>query len=78
MPDPEIAQKSAYAVDLVPGAYWWCAWGRSETQLFGDGSHKGTDFTPLKIEIGRSASVRLCERKRSSKNPFCDGTHKAL
>ena len=27
--------------------YAWCACGKSEKQPFCDGSHKGTDFSPI-------------------------------
>ena len=28
-------------------SYYWCSCGKSAKQPFCDGSHKGTDFTPL-------------------------------
>lgn len=78
MADPEIAQKSPYIVELEPGTYWWCACGRSKTQPFCDGSHKGSEFTPVKLEVKTKDSYALCGCKRSSNKPFCDGTHKSL
>lgn len=51
MAEPKIAQKSPYSQEVKPGKYWWCACGQSSNQPFCDGSHKGTDFTPIEIEI---------------------------
>jgi len=78
MDQPEIAQKSPYNLELVPGTYWWCACGRSRTQPFCDGSHKGTSFTPVKLEIAQTTQVALCGCKRSHNRPFCDGSHNQL
>ena len=38
-------------VDVEAGkSYWWCSCGQSAKQPFCDGSHKGSDFTPLKFD----------------------------
>ena len=78
MSEPVIAQKQPWALELEPGDYWWCACGRSKTQPFCDGSHKGTDFTPVKFEVVEKTRVWLCGCKHSVDRPFCDGTHKKL
>lgn len=78
MDQPEIAQKSPYSLELVPGTYWWCACGRSKAQPFCDGSHKGTSFTPVKLEIAQTTQVALCGCKHSKNKPFCDGSHNQL
>ncbi len=78
MSNPEIAQKSPYVLELEAGTYWWCACGKSKTQPFCDGSHKGGDFTPVKFELATKTKVALCGCKRSAKKPFCDGTHNKL
>ena len=47
MSSPDIPQKAPYAVEVEAGKkYWWCACGKSKTQPFCDGSHKGTPFAP--------------------------------
>jgi CDGSH-type Zn-finger protein len=78
MAEPHIAQRGPYAVELAPGDYWWCACGRSRRQPFCDGSHKATDFKPVKFTMGEAQKVWLCGCKRSKTMPFCDGSHKGL
>ena len=78
MSEPTIAQKAPYTEELQPGTYWWCACGRSANQPFCDGSHKDTDFTPVKLEISEPTKVWLCGCKHSATKPLCDGTHKKL
>jgi CDGSH-type Zn-finger protein len=63
---------------MEPGTYWWCACGRSKTQPFCDGSHKGSGFTPEKVEIGEARTVAWCGCKHSGTKPMCDGTHSTL
>ncbi|NOX86784.1 MAG: CDGSH iron-sulfur domain-containing protein [Chlorobi bacterium] len=78
MEEPRIDQKSPYVMDLQPGTYFWCACGRSANQPFCDGSHKGTGFTPEKVEITQSKKVAFCGCKHSGNKPFCDGAHSKL
>lgn len=78
MPDPIVAQKSPYSVELAPGTYWWCACGRSKNQPFCDGSHKGSEFTPIKLEVSEAAKFTLCGCKHSRNKPLCDGSHRSL
>jgi CDGSH-type Zn-finger protein len=78
MSEPDIVQKAPYTEELEPGSYWWCACGKSKNQPFCDGSHKGTDFQPVKFELTESTKVWLCGCKHSCGKPFCDGSHKKL
>ena len=58
MPDkqPVIAQKSPFAVEVEAGkSYWWCSCGKSATQPFCDGSHKGSDLTPVEHKAEKRA-----------------------
>jgi len=78
MTEPKIAQKSPFVSKVSPGPYWWCACGGSKTQPFCDGSHKGTGFTPIKMEITEEKTVAWCGCKHSKNAPFCDGSHSGL
>lgn len=78
MPTPEIPQKSPIRLDLEPGTYWWCACGRSKSQPWCDGSHKGTDFSPQQLDIAEACTKSICACKHSANKPFCDGAHKTL
>ncbi len=78
MSDPVIAQKSSYVVELEPGTYWWCSCGRSKNQPFCDGSHSGTEFSPMPVKIEEKKTVALCGCKHSANKPFCDGSHNKL
>ncbi len=78
MESPKIAQKSPIVMDCEPGTYYWCSCGQSSKQPFCDGSHKGTDFTPVKQEITEAKKVAWCACKHGNNMPFCDGSHKNL
>lgn len=78
MSEPVIAQKSPYGLELEPGKYWWCACGRSAKQPFCDGSHKGSEFVPVALEVSENKKVWLCGCKHTQNPPFCDGTHSKL
>lgn len=58
--------------------YYWCACGRSKSQPFCDGSHKGTDFVPKAFKVDENKKAWLCTCKKTDNAPFCDGTHKKI
>ena len=75
MGGPNIAQRSPFIVDVEPGKYAWCACGHSKSQPYCDGSHKGSGFAPVIVEIPQKKKVAWCGCKHTHNKPFCDGTH---
>ena len=76
--DPAIAITAPIEVTVEGGkTYWWCACGRSKTQPFCDGSHKGTSFTPLKYQAPETGRKWFCVCKQTPNQPLCDGVSHA-
>lgn len=76
---PVIAQKAPFPVEVEAGkSYFWCACGRSQNQPFCDGSHKGTEFRPVKYAAEADGKMWFCGCKHSARQPLCDGSHKKL
>ena len=74
-----IAQKSPLVVQVEAGkSYWWCACGKSATQPFCDGSHKGSAFMPVEYKAVKMEAVYFCGCRHSGNGALCDGTHKKL
>ncbi len=76
---PVMAKKAPFAVAVEAGkSYWWCSCGKSATQPFCDGSHKGSSFSPIEHNAKESGTVYFCGCKHSANGALCDGTHKTL
>jgi CDGSH-type Zn-finger protein len=76
MSDPVRASDIPFGVDVEEGQrYFWCACGRSQNQPFCDGSHKGTDFVPVKYVATETTQVFFCGCKSTQNPPLCDGSH---
>ena len=76
MSEPIIADNSPKPVNLTAGEeYHWCACGQSQNQPFCDGSHVGTEFSPVAFTPDNDGEAYLCACKHTGNVPYCDGTH---
>lgn len=76
MSKPVRASDTPFAIDVEAGkAYFWCSCGKSSTQPFCDGSHKGSGFVPFKYDATETKKVFFCGCKATAGQPFCDGSH---
>ena len=78
MAEPKIADKKPIILDMEPGTYLWCSCGESKNQPFCDGSHAGSEFSPMEVKIEAKKKAAWCACKYSKKKPFCDGAHTSL
>jgi CDGSH-type Zn-finger protein len=76
MPDPVRASETPFSIAVEESKnYWWCTCGKSQSQPFCDGSHKGSEFTPVKYQATATKNVFFCGCKRTLNAPLCDGSH---
>ena len=67
---------SAIVVEVEKNkSYFWCSCGLSSKQPFCDGSHKNTEFSPVKFIADETKKMFFCTCKQTNNQPFCDGSH---
>jgi CDGSH-type Zn-finger protein len=70
------AANAPFFTEVVAGkSYFWCACGKSKRQPLCDGSHNGTDFSPIIYKATETKKVAFCGCKASASQPMCDGSH---
>lgn len=78
MSEATRAADSPFAVDVEAGkTYFWCSCGKSAKQPFCDGTHKGSEFAPVKYTPDKDGKAFFCGCKATANQPLCDGSHKA-
>ncbi len=76
MSTPKRAADTPFPTNVEAGkTYYWCSCGESSKQPFCDGSHQGSDFSPIKYEADKDKKVFFCGCKISTNSPLCDGSH---
>ena len=79
MADPTVAQKGPYIHKAEKDEkVAWCACGKSAKQPFCDGSHKGSEFKPIILDVEAGKTYAFCGCKNTGNAPRCDGTHSKL
>ncbi len=73
----EVAGKEPIKVEVEEGkSYFWCTCGKSSKQPFCDGSHKDSEFAPMKWTAEADGAKFFCACKQTGNSPMCDGSHK--
>ena len=77
MTEPVRAADGPFGIEVEEGKrYFWCACGKSAKQPFCDGSHKGSEFSPVRYTAEKTGKLWFCGCKSTGNQPLCDGSHK--
>jgi CDGSH-type Zn-finger protein len=60
---------------LKPGTHYWCTCGKSKTNPFCDGAHKGSSKKPVAFEVTEEKDYPICGCGKTKNPPYCDGSH---
>ena len=51
--------QSQQTLELPAGTHWICSCGQSKKLPYCDGSHRGTDFRPIALELAAPSTVDI-------------------
>ena len=72
----QVAANAPIRIEVEEGkSYFWCTCGKSSKQPFCDGSHKDSEFAPMKWTADANGPKFFCACKQTDGQPFCDGSH---
>lgn len=75
----QAANNVPQIVELEEGKrYAWCSCGKSESPLWCNGAHSGSEFRPAVFISEETKNAAICTCKQTSNPPYCDGSHKGL
>ena len=76
MDKSSIAKKHPILVDLKENeTYFWCTCRKNSSLSFCNGSHIGTDFSPLTFTSKNTEKAHLCACNYTKTLLFYDGSH---
>jgi CDGSH-type Zn-finger protein len=76
---PTIAGRAPIKIAVEASkSYYWCSCGKSATQPFCDGKHKGSGFAPMQYTAEKDGDAWFCTCKHTKSPPMCDGSHKSV
>ena len=75
---PGKTQRGPFVVRCEAGKYAYCRCKMSKGFPYCDGTHRGSEVTPLKVVLEQSTMVAWCCCGTSKNLPYCDGSHARL
>ena len=77
---PTLTNRRPQKMELEPGkTYFYCTCGKSESQPWCDGSHRGTEWMPYKFTYegdSKKKHMCMCKLNKDESEYRCDGSHK--
>lgn len=72
------AKSHPLVTELGAGTYYWCRCGKTKTVPYCDGSHTGSEYTPLPFYVEEPITSAVCNCGLTTNPPYCSGAHVEL